>query len=93
MSNTSAAKFKKPPSFAKFIKQRKPLLNINKELSEKLSALDRLAYWITNLVGTMSFSWLSLSGQSFGWDGICLHRKISNLIRRWVLYSGCSFLI
>jgi uncharacterized membrane protein len=55
MSNTSTAKFQKPPSFAKFIKQRKPLRNINKELSEKLSTLDRLAYWITNLVGTMSF--------------------------------------
>src|SRR5450631_1829799 len=55
MSNTSAAKFQKPLSFAEFSKKRKPLRNINKELSEKLSTLDKLAYWITNLVGTMSF--------------------------------------
>lgn len=55
MSNTSDAKFQKPLSFAEFRKQRKPLRNINKELSEKLNPLDRLASWITNLVGTMGF--------------------------------------
>jgi uncharacterized membrane protein len=55
MSDTSATKWKKPLSFAEFCKGRKPLRNINKELSEKLSPLDRLASWITNLVGTMGF--------------------------------------
>ena len=55
MSDTSAAKLQKPLSFVEFSKQRKPLRNINKEHSEKLSTLDRLAYWITNHVGTMGF--------------------------------------
>ena len=55
MSNASAAEWKKPLSFAEFRKQRKPLRNINKELSEKLSPLDKLAAWITDLVGTMGF--------------------------------------
>lgn len=55
MSNTSDAKFPKPLSFSAFIKQRKPLQNINKKFSEKVGTLDRLASWITNLVGTMGF--------------------------------------
>ena len=55
MSDTSAVKFRKPLSLDEFRKQRKPLRNVNKEIIEKLSALDRLAYWITNRVGTMGF--------------------------------------
>lgn len=55
MSDTSAVKSQKPISFDEFRKHRKPLRNINKEMSKKLSTLDRLAYWITNYVGTMSF--------------------------------------
>ena len=55
MSDTSAVKFRKPLSLDEFRKQRKPLRNVNKEASEKLSALDRLACSITNRVGTMGF--------------------------------------
>jgi uncharacterized membrane protein len=55
MSDTSAVKSRKPLSLDEFRKQRKPLRNVNKEASEKLSALDRLACSITNRVGTMGF--------------------------------------
>jgi uncharacterized membrane protein len=55
MSVTSAAKSGRPLSLDELRKQRKPLRNVNKEASEKLSALDRLACWITNRVGTMGF--------------------------------------
>src|SRR5450759_3160283 len=55
MSDTSIVKSRKPLSLDEFRKQRKPPRNINKEILEKLSALDRLAYWITNRVGTMGF--------------------------------------
>ena len=55
MSNTSTVKYRKPLSLDEFRKQRKPLRNVNKEASEKLSALDRLACSITNRVGTMGF--------------------------------------
>ncbi len=55
MNDPSAAKSRRPLSLDEFRKQRKPLRNINKEASEKLSALDRLACWITYRVGTMGF--------------------------------------
>ena len=55
MSDTSAVKSRKPLSLDEFRKQRKPLRNVNREASEKLSALDRLACSITNRVGTMGF--------------------------------------
>src|ERR1039457_396917 len=55
MSDTSAVKSRKPLSLEEFRRQRKPLRNVNKEVSEKLSALDRLAWSITNRVGTMGF--------------------------------------
>ena len=55
MSNTSAVKFRRPLSLDEFRKQRKPLRNVNKEISKKFSAADRLACWITNRVGTMGF--------------------------------------
>ena len=55
MSDTSTVKSRKPLSLDEFRKQRKPLRNVNKEASEKLSALDRVARSITNRVGTMGF--------------------------------------
>jgi uncharacterized membrane protein len=55
MSNTSAVRSRRPLSLDEFRKQRKPLRNVNREALEKLSTLDRLACWITNRVGTMSF--------------------------------------
>jgi uncharacterized membrane protein len=35
--------------------KRKPLRNANKDAKDRLSALDRLAVWITTRVGTMGF--------------------------------------
>lgn len=55
MSDTSATKSRRPLSLDEVRKQRKPLRNVNKEVSEKLSALDKLACWITDRVGTMGF--------------------------------------
>jgi uncharacterized membrane protein len=55
MSDTSAAKSRKPLSLDEFRKQRKPLRNVNKEAADRLSPLDRLACWITDRVGTMGF--------------------------------------
>jgi uncharacterized membrane protein len=55
MSDTSTVKYPKPLSLDEFRKQRKPLRNVNKEASEKLSALDKLACSITNRVRTMGF--------------------------------------
>jgi uncharacterized membrane protein len=55
MSDTSAVKVRKPLSLDEFRRQRKPLRNVNREASESLSALDRLACWITDRVGTMGF--------------------------------------
>jgi uncharacterized membrane protein len=55
MSDTSAARSRRPLSLDEFRKQRKPLRNVNKEAAERLSPLDRLACWITSRVGTMGF--------------------------------------
>lgn len=55
MTDTSSAKIQRPLSLDEFRKQRKPFRNVNKEVSERLSALDRLACWITDRVGTMGF--------------------------------------
>lgn len=55
MRDAAAAKSRKPLSLDEFRKQRKPLRNVNREVSDNLSALDRLACWITNRVGTMGF--------------------------------------
>jgi uncharacterized membrane protein len=45
----------RPMSLQEFRKRRRPMRNINIEVREKLSRLDRLAVWITNHVGTMGF--------------------------------------
>jgi uncharacterized membrane protein len=45
----------KPISLAEVRKRRKPLRNVNKELKERLTPLNRAALWITNHVGTMGF--------------------------------------
>ena len=54
MRDTAPAKSRRPLSLDEFRKQRKALRNVNKEVAAKL-ALDRLACWITNRVGTMGF--------------------------------------
>jgi uncharacterized membrane protein len=55
MSDTSAVESPRPLSLDEFRKQRKPLRNVNKEAAERLSALDKVACWITDRVGTMGF--------------------------------------
>ena len=45
----------KPISLHEFKKRRQPLRNINVEMREKRSRLDKLALWITSHVGTMGF--------------------------------------
>jgi uncharacterized membrane protein len=44
-----------PPSLAEFVKHRRPLVDVNKEVREQTSTLDRFALWITDKVGTMGF--------------------------------------
>jgi uncharacterized membrane protein len=53
MSDTSALKHRRPLSLDEFRRQRKPLRNVNKEAAARLNTLDKLAVWITRLVGTM----------------------------------------
>jgi uncharacterized membrane protein len=43
------------PSLEELKKARKPLRNVNIELKEHLSRLDRFALWITDRIGTMGF--------------------------------------
>jgi uncharacterized membrane protein len=45
----------RPVSLTSFREHRKKLRNVNREASNKLSTLDRLACWITDRVGTMGF--------------------------------------
>jgi uncharacterized membrane protein len=45
----------RPVSLTSFREQRKKLRNVNREASNRLSTLDRLACWITDRVGTMGF--------------------------------------
>jgi uncharacterized membrane protein len=85
-----------PLSLAEFRKHRKPLRNVNKEFVEKMSALDRLALYITDRVGTIGFFLIILVWTIFwlGWNllapaplqfdppmGFVLWLFISNLIQ------------
>jgi uncharacterized membrane protein len=45
----------KPPSIAEIRAHHKPLRDVNKEHTDSLSPVDRLAVWITDHVGTMGF--------------------------------------
>ncbi len=49
------------PSLAELRAKRKPIRNVNIELREKLSTLDRFAVWITEHIGTMGFFLIILS--------------------------------
>jgi uncharacterized membrane protein len=56
MTSTTIAQPKsKPITLHEFRKRRKPLRNINNEMRERRTRLDRLALWITGHVGTMGF--------------------------------------
>jgi uncharacterized membrane protein len=56
MNNNALAEApSRPVSLTSFREQRKKLRNVNREASNRLSTLDRLACWITDRVGTMGF--------------------------------------
>jgi uncharacterized membrane protein len=60
MQGAETGKSDKPMSLHEFRKRRRPLRNINVEMREKLSRLDRLAVLCTNHVGSMGFFLLIL---------------------------------
>ncbi len=55
MQNAPDAQFQRPISLHEFKKRRRPRRNINLEMREQLSQLDRIAVWITRHIGTMGF--------------------------------------
>jgi uncharacterized membrane protein len=55
MNNPLAEAPSRPVSLTSFREQRKRLRNVNREASNRLSTLDRVACWITDRVGTMGF--------------------------------------
>jgi uncharacterized membrane protein len=55
MQNAPEGHLQMPMSLHEFKKRRRPMRNINVEMRENLSRLNRLAVWITNHVGTMGF--------------------------------------
>ena len=90
----------KPVSLAEFKKRQKPLRNINKEVQQHLSKLDRFAVWITERVGTIGFFLLILVWTVLwlGWNllapprlqfdppmGFVLWLFISNLIQIFLM--------
>ena len=96
MSDTAVVKSPKPVSLGEFRKRRKPLRNVYREVSGRLSAMDRLACWITDRVGTMGFflvvliwtllwlGWNLLAPASLQFDpppGFVFWLFISNLIQ------------
>ena len=68
MSATSPAIPPSPPAVADVLKHRRPLRNVHKEVLEHISALDRLALWITVHVGSMGF-FLTIFGWTVCWLG------------------------
>jgi uncharacterized membrane protein len=60
----------KPMSLHEFKLRRRPMRNVNREVHESLSRLDRLALWITNHVGTMGFFLVIFAWTVFwlGWN-------------------------
>jgi uncharacterized membrane protein len=61
-------KTSKPLSLTEFKARRKPLRDINKELSEKRTRLDRFAIFITEHIGTMGF-FLIIAAWTILWLG------------------------
>jgi uncharacterized membrane protein len=55
MNSTATVTAQRPLSLDEFRKRRKPLRNVNREATARLSVLDKLACWITERVGTMGF--------------------------------------
>jgi len=51
---------------------RKPIINVNSATNQKLSALDKLALWITQRVGTMGFFFIIFlwTASWLGWNSL-----------------------
>jgi uncharacterized membrane protein len=86
----------KPLTLREFKKQRKPLRNINIEMRQTLTGLDKVALWITKRVGSMGFfliifawtvfwlCWNLLAPDQYKFDppmGFVLWLFLSNLIQ------------
>ena len=86
----------RPISLEEFKKKRKPIRNVNKEITDKMSGLDHFALLITDKVGTIGFfliifvwttlwlSWNLLAPVQYQFDppmGFVLWLFISNLIQ------------
>jgi len=87
---------KRPITLEEFRKKRKPIRNVNKEISSQMGKVDRFALWITDRVGTMGFfltifvwtalwlSWNLLAPKNLQFDppmGFVFWLFISNLIQ------------
>ena len=96
MHTPASAPKLKPMTLHEFRQRRRPLRNINVEMREKRSRLDRLALWITSHVGTMGFflviftwtvawlSWNLLAPDQYKFDppmGFIFWLFLSNLIQ------------
>jgi uncharacterized membrane protein len=70
MHKASDSQPMKPMSLHEFKLRRRPMRNVNREVHESLSRLDRLALWITNHVGTMGFFLVIFAWTVFwlGWN-------------------------
>lgn len=68
MSTTSSTMLAHLPSIEEFIRRRRPLRNVNKEVADKITRLDKLALWITIHVGSMGF-FLIILGWTVTWLG------------------------
>lgn len=87
-------------SIEQLIQARKPVRNVNIQHKEKLSALDKIALWITNHVGSMGFfliiffwticwlSWNILAPETLKFDpfpAFVLWLFISNMIQIFLM--------
>ena len=85
-----------PMSLAEFRRRRKPIVDVNKQVKENLTPLNRLAVFITDRVGTMGFfliiftwtvfwlGWNLLAPRSMRFDppmGFVFYLFISNVIQ------------
>ena len=85
-----------PPSIEELLKRRRPFRDINNEVTQTLTPLDKAAVWITQHVGTMGFflvifiwtvlwlGWNTLAPKNLQFDppmGFILWLFISNLIQ------------
>ena len=68
MSDAVVAKAPKPVSLGEFRKRRKPLRNVYREVSGRLSVMDRLACWITDRVGHLFLVVLVWTLLWLGWN-------------------------